>query len=96
LTIFQAFTTCISKLSIVVLRIFFSGIKVTSYTFDCFYTCAVAMILLPVYSVSTLNSQHYEMFIQDVDAIATTVKPGLALSLLVGLQHGQKLVKLFK
>jgi len=33
---------------------------------------------------------------QDVDAIATTVKPGLALSLLVGLQHGQKLVKLFK
>ena len=41
-----------------------------------------------------------EMFVkcllQDVDAIATTVKPGLALSLGVGLEHGQKLVRLFQ
>ena len=34
--------------------------------------------------------------VQDIDAIATTVKPGLALSLTVGLDYGRQMARDFK
>ncbi|KAL8620458.1 hypothetical protein ACOMHN_048391 [Nucella lapillus] len=43
-------------------------------------------------SVVTEAVHRANVSLQDLDAIAVTVKPGLALSLLVGLQHAKKLV----